>query len=665
MASQYELQLKATLDTSDVQQKLQQLRQSQRQEGNNSYSSSTAGFNQAFAKIDTAIKSLQKSIDKLAASLARTSSPSFQASVNRAIAMQPARRASSSQSLQVPPWLAQYSANYSQPPMPQPIPWLKSVPYGRFRSQFYRALASNGRAEQMQIESDLHPGARFPAFNSIGYAHRAAMSGLAQQVLGPQFSTEAYRQLMQAYIGTRNDSLQLLARRNNTPSSSNNFAQSKKFGAIIGGQLLGGAAQYANDFGYTRTGAALNVAGQGVTAGSSAAYAASLFGASAKVAGGAGLAVGLAAATLEAAKAIRDLRDAAQQAARAQREVAKQQQQQGFQLQQGRFSFFDQQLARHVSKVQNTDIANERLNYARGKAEQAASKLEGMEDPATFEKRIRAQAQKMKTSKAARLAGWGVLEGEMQSMGYGGVIEMKGTDEAVDKAADKVIETYYKQFQLAGQQAQAAKATLSLWENVVENLKQAKERSEEALKNMRIEDANTKQTISDQAKQLESQFRMNDQVRSAQVYAMGILKDKTLSPQLQFDNLSSELDKVRVQLNQKLIEAYELNRKIATKPDMLASEYEDAAKRRDKLLSEADMFSSKAGVLEDALTKISAMALRPDLSHMTSLAQYGFNMGEKDDSKKAIEDYYSKMTSLTQQIRDKIDQGIKTTATYD
>lgn len=40
---------------------------------------------------------------------------------------------------------------------------------------------------------------------------------------------------MQAYIGTRNDSLQLLARRNNTPSSSNNFAQSKKFGAIIGG----------------------------------------------------------------------------------------------------------------------------------------------------------------------------------------------------------------------------------------------------------------------------------------------------------------------------------------------------------------------------------------------------------------------------------------------
>jgi hypothetical protein len=43
-----------------------------------------------------------------------------------------------------------------------------------------------------------------------------------------------------------------------------------------------------------------------------------------------------------------------------------------------------------------------------------------------------------------------------------------------------------------------------LWQNVVDNLKQAKERSEEALKKMRIEDNNKKQTITDQALQLES-----------------------------------------------------------------------------------------------------------------------------------------------------------------
>ena len=66
---------------------------------------------------------------------------------------------------------------------------------------------------------------------------------------------------------------------------------------------------------------------------------------------------------------------------------------------------------------------------------------------------------------------------------------------------------------------------------------------------------------------------------------------------------------------------------------------------------------------------------------MTSLAQYGFNMGEREDTsavmekyyskmtnltKSAVmEKYYSKMTNLTKQIRDKLDQGITTTATYE
>lgn len=69
-----------------------------------------------------------------------------------------------------------------------------------------------------------------------------------------------------------------------------------------------------------------------MTAGSSTAYAASLFGASAQLAKSLGLGVGLAATALEAAVAIRKMRDAANQAARAQREATKQQQQQGFQL---------------------------------------------------------------------------------------------------------------------------------------------------------------------------------------------------------------------------------------------------------------------------------------------------------------------------------------------
>lgn len=62
----------------------------------------------------------------------------------------------------------------------------------------------------MAIEADLHPTARFPKPNNIGYAHRMAMSGLAERFLGPYFSAESYKQLMQVYLGTRNESLQLM-----------------------------------------------------------------------------------------------------------------------------------------------------------------------------------------------------------------------------------------------------------------------------------------------------------------------------------------------------------------------------------------------------------------------------------------------------------------------
>ena len=93
--------------------------------------------------------------------------------------------------------------------------------------------------------------------------------------------------------------------------------------------------------------------------------------------------------------------------------------------------------------------------------------------------------------------------------------------------------------------------------------------------------------------------------------------------------------------------------------------YQDLVKRRDQALREAQNFESRAGVLENALSRIQNIVASPDLSHMTSLAQYGFSMGEKDDSVQVMEKYYSKMTDLTKQIRDKIDQGITTTATYD
>ena len=49
---------------------------------------------------------------------------------------------------------------------------------------------------------------------------------------------------------------------------------------------------------------------------------------------------------------------------------------------------------------------------------------------------------------------------------------------------------------------------------------------------------------------------------------------------------------------------------------------------------------------------------------MTSLSQYGFNMGEKDDRVERMEKYYNKSLTLQQQIKDKLQEGIKTEAVY-
>jgi hypothetical protein len=64
------------------------------------------------------------------------------------------------------------------------------------------------------------------------------------------------------------------------------------------------------------------------------------------------------------------------------------------------------------------------------------------------------------------------------------------------------------------------------------------------------------------------------------------------------------------------------------------------------------------------LTEIQTSTLAPDLSHVTSLAQYGFNMGEKDDGVERMEKYYSKSLNLQQQIKDKLQEGVKTEAVY-
>lgn len=73
----------------------------------------------------------------------------------------------------------------------------------------------------------------------------------------------------------------------------------------------------ASDFGYKRTGIVLGGLGKGFTVGGSAAYTASLFGASDKAAGRIGIGIGIATSAVQIAKGLYEFRDALQKATEA------------------------------------------------------------------------------------------------------------------------------------------------------------------------------------------------------------------------------------------------------------------------------------------------------------------------------------------------------------
>lgn len=608
MASEYTLQLKATLDTAEVQQKLQQLRNQQnRQLSQENASKDVLGnlgnlnqFKTTISKLETALYSLQKSIEKL---------------VNRNVA-QPASKQQQ-----------QITSQSSQQKRTQVV-----VPQNPVRPTNIPIVQTNTNKFLNKLFRD------------------AGLSNIEEQVarmrfgLGPSVPS--------------NDDLTL-----------SKLIQNRKFASIIGGQLLGGAGSLANDFGYKRTSAVFNALGTGFYAGGSAAYTGQLFGMSDKGAGRLGIGIGIVAAAASLTKAFFDLKDAAENVAKAQKDIVKRQSEQGFTLQGARSQYFDALLAKYVLKVQNTDIANARREYSRSVAEWQNNKLEGMEDPAAFARRIREQAQNVKSRYGQNKSGFDTFSDMMSTAGY--VLNLgalKDTEHAIDEAANQVIDTYNKQFEAALKEAQAAEATANMWQSVVDNLKEARQKSEESIRRIRIEDAQKKNAAFKDAQMQAEEFRWADQMRATQIFANSTLRTdiNRMTPQAQFKAIADELDKLRESRNSRLREAYDLNRQILSRPEGInGNAYQDLAKRRDLALREAQNFESRGSVLEHALSQIQNIIASPDLSHMTSLAQYGFNMGEKDDTVQVMEKYYSKMTNLTKQIKDKLDQGITTTATYD
>lgn len=93
-----------------------------------------------------------------------------------------------------------------------------------------------------------------------------------------------------------------------------------------------------------------------------------------------------------------------------------------------------------------------------------------------------------------------------------------------------------------------------------------------------------------------------------------------------------------------------------------------AANDANKAISDAttalNMQQALADVVGNALAKISESLVRPDMTAVTSIAQYGYGMGERDNGTQRMENYLARQTNLQEQINEKLREGIRSSATY-
>ena len=160
--------------------------------------------------------------------------------------------------------------------------------------------------------------------------------------------------------------------------------------------------------------------------------------------------------------------------------------------------------------------------------------------------------------------------------------------------------------------------------------------------------------------------READILRREKLFARGVLDPESrMSSRSQFEVLSQKLDEIRSSRAESMRYVYDLNKEIAA-GGQSAERLEELGRMRDEEIGNASLFAARAAVLENAISRIAVMSNTPDFSNVQSLAAHGFYMGENGNTnERAMERYYSEMTNLTRQIKNKLDEGLTTEATYE
>ena len=634
--SDYSLRLRATLDTTQVQQELKKLRSAQAMVLDPGGAGTNKGLQGVshmqkievqLTKLNSSIAGLQRAIEQLSRTQSNT--------------------AHQSNVLQ---------GRFKSPQLPYGMTkkefgnWLDSSEYKKLNKKVIDTLKEHARTNGKWAN---YEGEVFDMTDPY-LANRVMGTGVLKGV-DKSLNKSNYQDLMTNWN-----------RMNNHQAQKQQFTQGRQIASYIGGQMLGGAGELATSLGYNRTGAVLGGIGEGVTAGGSMAFTASLIGAGA-VAGPIGIIVGLGTAALAVTKSLNEMNEASKQAAENQRKVADTLLQTSIAQSTDRYGTWQGIRAQQALNENNLPVAKERAAYFKKELNKSQGIYFSLQDPKAYEEKIRKDAELKKNSTVTErrvVSGGGTATGNYSMSIEEYQRELTDEEKAeIDKAANESILAYQKKFEVAKKEYQAALQNSKTWDDVAKALQNQKDAADKMSRETRNQEFLKRRQLREGALFAADAYIQSDRIRSTQIMAMDIMNNKKSSPLEKFNQIAKELDRLRADRKSLVEKAYSINKDIA-KGGRDSNELADMTRRRDQLLKDAGYLAQRAGILESELGNISTSTLAPDLSHMTSLAQYGFNMGEKDNSVERMEKYYNRSLTLQQQIKDKLQEGIKTEAVY-
>ena len=638
--SDYSLRLRATLDTTQVQQELKKLRSAQAMVLDPGGSGTNKGLQGVshmqkievqLTKLNSSIAGLQRAIEQLSRTQSNT--------------------AHQSNVLQ---------GKFKSPQLPYGMTkkefgsWLDSSEYKKLNNKVANVFKSYGLATGRLAN---YGGETFD-LNDPYLANKVMGTGQLKG-LDKSLNKSNYQDLMTNWN-----------RMNNHQAQKQQLTQGRQFAGVIGGQILGGAGELASSLGYTGIGNFISSVGSGFTGGASTAMGMSLAGFGAKASSGVGIAVGLATAIAENISNMEQLAQAVNKTAQAFEENYKQLHHQTIGIQDSIIGSRHRTRANQLLESGNIDEAKKQANYWTNAYESAKSSFENTRDPSQVEMDIIQKAEREKamvekyipTSIAENWFGKDNTTVEFLNKAFGfQTYGMRKQDilNKIDNDAQIQIKDMHQRYKDLESEMNKYKGYADTYQSVADKLQndknaEAQKSNAEVQKRLALSERND-QTI--------ARYEAQSRVTNTQALANGILGNNNLSPLEKFNKISDELDKLRATRKTALEGAYGISKEIAG-GKMTSEEMTRAMAKQSKYEFQASSAANLIGILENALTNINTQTIAPDLSHMTSLSQYGFNMGEKDNSVERMEKYYNRSLTLQQQIKDKLQEGIKTEAVY-